>query len=125
MNEQIENQAIVEMAKEITDVWDNQCQFVSCNGCKYNNLNDNRCQEKLIADRLISKGYRKQEWISVEDRMPETNRDCLLLLDTEEIVIGYCRRNLHAFVEGGIVLVKDVTHWMPLPEPPKMKGGAE
>ena len=59
------------------------------------------------------------KWISVEERLPETNRDCLLLLDTKEIVIGYCRRDLNAFVEGGIVLVKDVTHWTPLPEAPK------
>ena len=51
---------IEEMAREITDVWNNKCQFVACNGCKYNDLNDNRCQEKLIADHLVSKGYRKQ-----------------------------------------------------------------
>ena len=80
---------------------------------------------KFYARHLYEKGYRKQAWISVKDGLPETNRDCLLLLDTNEIVIGYCRRDLHAFVEGGIVLVKDVTHWMPLPEAPKMKGGAE
>lgn len=50
---------IEEMAEEISDVWNNKCQFVTCNGCKYSGLNDDKCQEKLIADHLIAKGYRK------------------------------------------------------------------
>ena len=56
----MEKKLIEEMAKEIIDVWENKCQFAPCTGCKYSDLNDMHCQEKLIADHLISLGYRKQ-----------------------------------------------------------------
>ena len=78
-----------------------------------------------IAEHLYNADYRKQEWISVEDRLPETYDECLLLRDDEEIIIGWYHASAMEFVEGGIVVIPKVTHWMPLPEAPKMKGGAE
>lgn len=88
--------------------------FDPCQSCEREDM----CHMCELAMRR-SGSIPSNKWISVEERLPETNRDCLLLLDTKEIVIGYCRRDLNAFVEGGIVLVKDVTHWTPLPEAPK------
>lgn len=78
-----------------------------------------------IAEQLYKAGYRKQEWVSVDERLPENYNDCLLFLDNEQIVIGWYHASAKAFVEGGIALINEVTHWMPLPEAPKMKGGAE
>ena len=71
---------------------------------------------------LYNAGYRKQiEWISVDERLPEragayltyTFRGYTKLSHFEEWAIG----------EKPFFDDYTVTHWMPLPEPPKMKGG--
>ena len=55
------------------------------------------------------------EWISVKDRLPETND---LVLTYSEEISGHRYRlivpniNISTFPQS-------VTHWMPLPEPPK------
>lgn len=62
------------------------------------------------------------EWISVKDRLPETG-ERVLTLDKW----GHIRdRELFRFKSGficfrpdGLVPVKDITHWMPMPEPQK------
>jgi hypothetical protein len=89
-----------------------------------------------IANRLISNGVIAQEWISVEDRLPE--EDGTYLVYKAKINV----RDVLGFVEDGIEVdeedlnglkniwfaydsewgyypVNTVTHWMPLPEPPK------
>ncbi len=74
--------------------------------------------DERIASRLYNAGYRKQGWISVEDRLPERNGRYLTHCDIEGqslvCVLYYCK--VGGFNEG------TVTHWMPLPEAPKMKG---
>ena len=75
-----------------------------------------------IADHLISHGVTVQEWISVKDRLPEPWKQVLI----------YSRHN---FYESAVYIgvpgkwratwnhemldADSVTHWMPLPEPPK------
>lgn len=62
------------------------------------------------------------DWISVEERLPEAG-ERVLTLDT----YGHMRdRSLYCFVDGHIVFTPDglvprkhITHWQPLPEPPK------
>ncbi len=56
------------------------------------------------------------EWISVEDRLPDE--------EVGSLVYAHCTRP--AFLRDGVWLacwdmreVSRVTHWMPLPEPPK------
>ena len=63
-----------------------------------------------IADHLVSNGVTVQEWISVKDRLPEEN----------EIILAWVAacRDLH-FCFGSEVSGLEVTHWMPLPQPPK------
>ena len=61
-----------------------------------------------------------QEWISVDDRLPENGKeDVLIALRWGEVDIGWCEdgRWRSEFVneyEDG-----EVTHWMPIPQPPK------
>ncbi len=73
-------------------------------------------------------GFRKQEWISIADRLPEESVDVLVVVkignrvsvDTDRIYGGkWFNYGKLGHLQGY------VTHWMPLPEPPKMKGGAE
>lgn len=64
----------------------------------------------------------KNNWISVEDRWPDTagdyivygrfTRDCPKGVD-----VGSFYKKRRRFYNRGII-TKDVTHWMPLPEPP-------
>lgn len=67
----------------------------------------------------------KPQWISVEDEMPDTddcgNSDFHLVYGSHDSyhVAYYCGKN-EWYTEDGEPLI--VTHWMPLPQPPK-KGG--
>lgn len=93
-----------------------------------------------VAKHLYESGYRKQEWISVDDRFPENDYEKhwkerqRYLVYTEPnglmYVAKYGYKEYGWWSDGsGYVLdernYRNVTHWMPLPEPPKMKGGAE
>lgn len=68
-------------------------------------------------------GYRKQEWISVEDRLPDGQGHFLTVDDTGYIMVAMWTNQFGWF--SHICKANKITHWMPLPEPPKMKGGAE
>ena len=73
-----------------------------------------------IADNLLDSGVTVQEWISVKDGLPESGKEGVLIaLRWGEVDIGWCEdgRWCSEFVneyEDG-----EVTHWMPLPNPPK------
>lgn len=67
------------------------------------------------------------EWISVKERLPEKCEDVLCLSNKYggHIFCGYRGFTSGAWMEkeNGSLHTGDVTHWMPLPEPPK--GGCE
>ena len=83
---------------------------------KYPTCDDsiNACRE---AGRLAADELRKRQWISVKDRLPEYNQrvlvyaPCMRYSDTGPIAIqsGWMCKNKH----------HGITHWQPLPEPPK------
>ena len=72
-------------------------------------------QQAEIIRRLEAKA---PKWISVEERLPEG--ECLALGWQNEMLIGYVGRSGggYACESDGEYLI-DVTHWMPLPEPPE------
>ena len=77
-------------------------------------------QSKDVAESLYNEGYRKQsEWISVMDELPEGYID-VLYFDGQSIGVDFiCSDGTWCEEE---VRNNKVTHWMPLPEAPKMKG---
>ena len=78
---------------------------------------------EFIADFLIHSGVTVQEWISVKDRLPEAG----------EYVVCIAKRNPFSMFMPMVARIKkngwvnpiteqyisEVTHWIPLPEPPK------
>ena len=76
------------------------------------------------ATELYNAGYRKQsEWISVDERLP-TRVDGKVLIYTP-YGISIAQKTTTNHWKGDNAIPKLITHWMPLPEAPKMKGGAE
>ena len=74
-----------------------------------------------IATALYNADYRKQEWISVEDRLPTYKDGKVLIYTAYGISIG--EKTVSNRWRGDNAIPKQITHWMPLPEAPKMEGG--
>ena len=80
--------------------------------------------DDFVADAVLAAGYRKQcegEWISVDERLPDSDGDFLVWNDYNRAIVGHYWARGKYFISKAVT----VTHWMPLPEPPKMKGGTE
>lgn len=120
---------IEEMAEELRHSCEGECfknkdGFVDCEVCK--------------ALLLYNAGYRKQRgWISVEERLPtvEENENGLVgivngyiekIRFTDAIIlVDYCFEEKEWWSQDYDLTDCEVEYWMPLPESPKMKGGAE
>ena len=88
---------------------------------------------EYLADHLIANGVTVQEWISVKDRLPETDGiyivcDCRLNGNQWIHTDGFRKASsswceLHGMyyddVYGRYSEQDKFTHWMPLPNPPK------
>ena len=82
--------------------------------CKYCGVKGS-CGYYRTADSLIANGVTVQEWISVDDRLPEPKEKAICIDAEGNIIIG-------TYIECGWMFpcyCKRPTHWMPLPEPPK------
>lgn len=79
-------------------------------------------ERKELADGLIANGVTVQEWISVDDRLPEETINCIVhyqhaYCDNDDYwAIGFCCYDGEKFQFNPAY---KVTHWMPLPQPPK------
>lgn len=77
-----------------------------------------------IADHLIANGVTVQKWIPVTERLPEHTDGHVLVTDGNQVKIS-CRNALYKTANGEVRCAQGygsgmpVTHWMPLPEPPK------
>lgn len=151
------------MKKQIDEI----LMVIDDNACA--NISEDECDSKdscaiCRAERIYNANYRKQEWISVDEMLPESGVHCILCCDMKRIdgthsqyvCDGYLAErfkiNAHYadddcateyneeddeyyLKEGWYEVIKNwddynsiaigdtVTHWMPLPEAPKMKGG--
>ena len=100
---------------------------------------------EYLADCLINNGVTVQEWVSVKDRLPDPDQDVILCtreietygkhhekkkiyrniymgyFDGDEWLTSYCHGCEYIFRmnEKYPNETIEVTHWMPLPEPPK------
>ena len=98
--------------------------FICDQTCKYYGFED--CFPERFADHLIANGVTVQEWISVNDRLPEPKhefdaRNWYLVALSNGVVkeLAYEFHNHSVFGYGWRETAYPVTHWMPLPQPPK------
>ena len=114
------------------DVRKKLVELLGADICKYNYCEDCECfenEEECLAtikysmdDHLIANGVTVQEWISVDDRLPEDDSDALAYLQIGE----ECRIYPANYAKGvwfdcifKSTVTESTTHWMPLPCPPK------
>ena len=105
---------------------DNVCEPSDCKYCGVKGS----CGYYRTADRLIANGVTVQEWVSVNDGLPEVSGfPCLLCgknsfgeIRVFEGFTGYMERGKfewHSNQKDIDIDVWTITHWMPLPQPPK------
>ena len=82
-----------------------------------------KTERNFLADKLISNGVTWQEWISVKDRRPETGGYVVCIAKRNQFsrfmpMVAIIEKNgwVNPITEQ---YISDVTHWMPLPQPPK------
>ena len=84
---------------------------------------------KRIVDHLIAHGVTVQEWISVKDRLPDLIPCNVGTAYSEAVIAWTSGRKAMIAVWDGIDWIapfdyweawgEEITHWMPLPQPPK------
>ena len=72
---------------------------------------------EAVADYLLDSGVTVQEWISVNDRLPEEDETVIICTDKNFIYAGELIGDTW-FLDNDS-WTATVTHWMPLPQPPK------
>ena len=134
MTEQNEEQAIEEMAECLIYIQQDFNEYCAkpCRECEMGGIVN--CENHYKAGRLYNAGYRKQKWISVYERLPEKDGRYLVAMkngnDYHISTRKFRRAAPPSWWKGHTYghwarYTGGVRYWMPLPEPPKMKGGAE
>lgn len=106
-----------------------------CDSCEYNT--EAQCNAYACADRMIANNITIQRWIPVTERYPDLELEEVITNDKELFPCLVVRKNPRAkkgkyvakawydgfgFLNGDSVDVTDeVTHWMEMPELPKME----
>ena len=77
---------------------------------------------EAVADYLRDSGVTVQEWVSVDDELPEDDSDVLAYLRIGEesriCPANYAKGMWFDWIFNTPV-TESITHWMPIPQPPK------
>lgn len=107
-------ESLSKAADRLEELESKQENLIDYNADLNNRLNKAESYIEKLEKQLAKK---QPEWISVEDRLPEKKDElCLVYRKGGNICLSvhYCETNHYWSYDG-------VTHWMPLPEPPKPK----
>ena len=89
---------------------------------------------EYLADYLVSNGITVQDWVPVKDGLPERppdrvdeqgrswftpNIDCIVYDGKSVFAANYCFQNKCFWCADTLHPLKNITHWMPMPHPPK------
>ena len=67
---------------------------------------------------LAPEEVQQMRWIPVEERLPEPTENPVLVHDYSGVSVAWHSKTMGWVYKTGLPCV-DVTHWMPLPQPPK------
>lgn len=118
-----EREKLIELLADCCDMRDKRCV-----GCKLDLPEAVDCKKDRfgkLADHLIANGVTVQEWIPVTDRLPEHRGDvlvCAFWHEKWQTRIGWFAKDMdgwHVKASNEYHIDISVSHWMPLPEPPK------
>ena len=113
---------LVELLDEAEEWANHECDELDCGTCQAGKMRGN-CFQQLMVGRLIANGVTVQEWVSVKDRLPEESGYYLVFADNgRREVLSYSKKYqaFNAFDDAySEEYVIPVTHWMPMPNPPK------
>lgn len=73
---------------------------------------------KLLQDRYIAL-LERTRWIPVSERLPTPSMQAVLIFDGGEVYYAYFDNNQFIYRHLPGYGPSNVTHWMPLPEPPQ------
>ena len=76
---------------------------------------------EAVADYLLDSGVTVQEWISVDDRLPENiaNRVLVVCERSNGVFYAHYEKPFWINLETDKPFISTVTHWMPLPPAPE------
>ena len=112
----------MDVREKLVELLDTNCGYVD------------EVEAEVLADHLIASGVTVQGWISVEDKLPEQppNRvdaqgrswftqdiDCIVYDGKIVFAAHYCFQNKCFWYADTLHPLNNITHWMPLPQPPK------
>lgn len=125
------------IAQKVCDTWSESCDQWLPRDCGKCYAND--CHISELADHLIANGVTVQEWVSVEDRLPEvvsTHKGYRSTIKKSMRVLCVCvQKSGKTMVKEGYCewyndypeprwqipgTIDEVTHWQYLPQPPKV-----
>ena len=91
---------------------------------KYSGINENYSQENLALTNAFAAGWQeadKSRWISVDDEQPPRSEWSFIFSKTVLVCDkdGHIDTAWYNFKLNRWEWLNDITHWMPLPEPPK------
>ena len=69
----------------------------------------------------VEEYWQRNSWIPTSERLPDTPKDVLAWAQNAGVWIGYYNAlpEFESWMYGAGKFLPKVTHWMPLPEPPK------
>jgi len=94
-----------------------QCQNMDCGNC-------NTCVKLKAADAIEE--LSKPRWNPVTERLPKPGEESLVLVSKSGMEVALYEEGIYGEAEWFTTSGKleGVTHWMPLPEPPKEEAPA-
>lgn len=120
----IDANAVLKEMKEMYCKRCSNCNGVWCRACEHRDDMDFIEDAPTIDAQPVKRGE-MSEWIRCSERMPEANEDVLVVInpgDYQSIHIGYMYNEGDWMIDGEFWYEEgdpSITHWMPLPEPPK------
>lgn len=88
--------------------------------CRYYGLGD--CFSERFADHLIAHGVTVQEWVDVKDRLPEESGMYIVTANdghAQRVSFVQWQKKNRMWNLTGARSYWRVSHWQPLPQPPK------